>query len=249
MISFSSVPVNAHTQAAVLEALRVDGRLTKTEMIHHPKTSASGRGAIYRAMEALEKRKLIADEAGFYRATQDRPRDLFGMPDNIGRMRKVGRPVKHGSKRSLKPAEFKDLPVPTVPEGMVGKMWYLASPYTLAPSTDEAMRWASLTAYQMQRAGLIVYSPVAENGNYVRCAGGADVFTHEQWIQRDFEILKRADGLVVAMFPRWSESKGIGLEIRRAAALGQPVFYLAVSGYTPVGETADGRPAIKVQID
>ena len=249
MIAFSSVPVNAHTQAAVLEALRTDGRLTKTEMIHHPKASASGRGAIYRAMEALERRQLIAEETGVYRATQDRPRDLFGMPDNVGRMPKVGRPVKHGSKRNQKPAAFQDLPVPTVPAAMVGKMWYLASPYTQAPSREEAMRWASLTAYQLQRAGLIAYSPVAENGNYVRCAGGADLFTHEQWLQRDFEILKRTDGLVVAMFPGWTESKGIALEIRRAAALGQPVFYLAVTGYTQPDETADGRPSVRVQID
>jgi hypothetical protein len=126
-----------------------------------------------------------------------------------------------------------DLLAATLRRELSRGMWYLATVYTKHPEgLDRAYRDANETAARViQIYGARVFCPIAHSHSL--CAvygtkGGLNGETDaEFWKWFDEPFLEKADGLIVAMMPRWTESYGIAHEVEATAKAGKPILYLS----------------------
>lgn len=110
-------------------------------------------------------------------------------------------------------------------------MIYLAAPYTtgLPPDTDavlametRAKQIARATARLMEE-GLAVYSPVTHGTALEDHVSADNRDDHAFWMRHCFQMLDAASELVVLMLPGWRDSKGVQMEIDRAAERAIPI--------------------------
>lgn len=107
-------------------------------------------------------------------------------------------------------------------------LFYLAGPYSSGPEKMYE-RHLFVAEYLMQH-GFCVYSPICETHHWETQYS----HTHDEWIDRDLQILGRCDGII--RLP--GESKGSDIEVQQAKMLGLPVW----AGETPVDDFIEGRP-------
>jgi hypothetical protein len=108
--------------------------------------------------------------------------------------------------------------------------WYLATPYSKwAAGIDDACEVAAQLAGQLVLAGVAVFSPIAHSHTVSRAAK-IDPFSHHIWLPADKPLFEAAHGLIVAALPGWSDSFGVGEEIKWAIAHGKPRVLLDPTG-------------------
>ena len=107
-------------------------------------------------------------------------------------------------------------------EANLGRYIYLASPYSdPRPSTRiRRMRRALTAAADLTKAGHKVFAPIPVGYLLEERLGEQP---HAFWIEWCLTFLPHASHLYVLTLPGWEESKGLGIEVRRAAALGIPI--------------------------
>ena len=111
---------------------------------------------------------------------------------------------------------------------------YLASPYggNGGPIARSLCGWrfrnvTKVTAYWMKR-GLNIFSPITHShpiGKYVK-------FSHEEWLDFDFQWIDACDVLWVYCQFGWQKSDGVRQEVAYAKRKGMPVKYLKKGGKT-----------------
>jgi len=112
-----------------------------------------------------------------------------------------------------------------------GELYYLATPYTRAPGgREEAYRIACMTAANMMRLGVAVFSPIA-HGHAIASIGELEATESAWWEDINNTVLDTCGGLVVAMMPGWDTSEGIEDEIFRARRGRIPVWYMGADGH------------------
>jgi hypothetical protein len=119
-------------------------------------------------------------------------------------------------------------------------MWYLATVYTKHPEgIDVAYRDANETAARVIRIyGARVFCPIGHSHSLCKVYGTRNGLLGEldaefwKWFDRPF--LDKADGLLVATMPGWTESEGIAHEIEVMRELGRPILYLSWPDLCPV---------------
>jgi len=106
---------------------------------------------------------------------------------------------------------------------------YLASPYTGSTlPNEEAFDLVCKEAGRLMKEDKTIFCPIAMG---TPIANRCDLpHTHEFWIKKDIEILRKAEELYVYKLPGWEDSLGVTLEIKAAEAVGIPITYL---DYTP----------------
>jgi nucleoside 2-deoxyribosyltransferase len=105
---------------------------------------------------------------------------------------------------------------------------YLASPYTPinGESIGDRVAAACRAAAKLMRDGYSVFSPVAHS--HMICEYMPDVYRldHAFWMRQDLAVLRHCDVVTVLKLPGWERSKGVGIEINEAVALGKAVTYM-----------------------
>ncbi len=102
-------------------------------------------------------------------------------------------------------------------------MIYMSCPYT---HTDLAVReyryrMSCMAASKLFEAGIACFNPLANSVPAVEFSG-CDL-THSQWLDIDFEILRRCDEILLLGLEGWRQSVGVKSELFEAMALGIPV--------------------------
>jgi nucleoside 2-deoxyribosyltransferase len=102
-------------------------------------------------------------------------------------------------------------------------MLYLACPYS---HPDEAVRrqryhLACRTAAKLMKAGIVVFSPLANSVPAVEF-GGLEL-SHAEFMAIDLPILQRCDEILVLALEDWQDSLGVRQELGTALALQKPV--------------------------
>jgi uncharacterized protein DUF1937 len=112
-------------------------------------------------------------------------------------------------------------------------LWYLASPYTACPLGKEraAQEAAWLAAALMQRCGINVYSPIVHGHELGKRLRELDPEReHSFWMNANKPYMHLCDGLLVAQFPGWKESKGVREEMACFTLQRKPVVKLLWRG-------------------
>lgn len=106
------------------------------------------------------------------------------------------------------------------------KLYYLATPYSKweAGITMAFVEAAVLTASLLE-AGYRVYSPICHT-HPIAMYGNIDPLAHDIWLPFDEAMMKKCDGLMVALMDGWSQSKGVAHEIDFFRRAMKPILYL-----------------------
>jgi hypothetical protein len=108
----------------------------------------------------------------------------------------------------------------------VSGYWYLASPYSkYKAGIEQAWRDICKEAALLISAGIPVYAPIAHT-HPIAIEGKIDPYAHAIWLPADLPLMQGAKGLIVCMMQGWSESYGIGEEIKEFKAAGKTIIYM-----------------------
>ena len=113
----------------------------------------------------------------------------------------------------------------------IGRLIYLASPYTDEDFAIQEQRWkqaCAATAHFIQR-GYIVYCPIAHCHPIDIAARGT--ITYDQWIEHSDTMLALCNVLYVLMLKGWVKSNGVAGEIEKAKQQSMPILYVDPRGY------------------
>lgn len=117
---------------------------------------------------------------------------------------------------------------------------YLASPYSLNDTADDAarnQRFEQITrcCYTLMNTGVSVYSPITHH-HVVQSVGEAIKGDINYWLRMDFGILKHANGMYVLMLEGWEKSVGVSREIEYARdTIKIPVIFIYPDKYIRSG--------------
>jgi hypothetical protein len=107
------------------------------------------------------------------------------------------------------------------------KTIYLISPYS---SDKENLRWARaeeaawVTAKLMANEEAAVFSPVA-HGHYIHSHIPEPLrHSHDFWLRRDLELLRRFDEVALLPLSGWRESRGVQRELNFALGEQMPLI-------------------------
>jgi nucleoside 2-deoxyribosyltransferase len=105
-------------------------------------------------------------------------------------------------------------------------MIYLASPYSHPDPLIQELRFLRVCAKaaDLIAQGVNIYSPIAHWHTVARLASAP--ISHKRFIEIDFDILNRCDGMIVFCLDGWEESKGCLAEIQYAIASAIPIEYM-----------------------
>jgi hypothetical protein len=101
----------------------------------------------------------------------------------------------------------------------MNKLVYLSGPLRGRSRWEEEKntREAEETYMSLLRLSLVVHVP------HTTARFAQDVLPVDEWLHREFVIIRRCDGLV--MMPRWEKSEGACIEKEYADRVGIQVFY------------------------
>lgn len=107
-----------------------------------------------------------------------------------------------------------------------GKVYYLASPYTHDNAFVRNMRYEAViyVASTLTKRGYRFIEPIAmchDQSSKYGLPGG-----YEYWKDRDRDLIRRADAVLVVTLPGWETSIGVQDEINYAKRLGRTVEYI-----------------------
>lgn len=112
---------------------------------------------------------------------------------------------------------------------------YLASPYSHKNERIQDARFcaAKEATWLLMKNGLMVYSPIVHGHTVAHLQTNCEplVWTHQQWLDLDLEIVKRFDEVWVLCLPGWEKSKGVQMELDFAKELGKPIVFLDAKSY------------------
>lgn len=102
---------------------------------------------------------------------------------------------------------------------------YLACPYSHQYRRVRIQRYEAITRFagKLMREGYAVFSPITHSHPIEATFPEASGW--EFWKDQDLPILARCDLLIVATFPGWENSVGVGAEIAYAEELAKEVIY------------------------
>ena len=102
-------------------------------------------------------------------------------------------------------------------------MIYISCPYTHVDLAVQKYRYriSCIAASKLFAAGIVCFNPLANSVPAVEF-GGIDL-THSQWLDIDFEILRRCDEILLLGLEGWRQSVGVKSELCEAMARGKPV--------------------------
>lgn len=104
--------------------------------------------------------------------------------------------------------------------------YYLATPYSKYPGgIDEAYKLACRATALLILAKVPVYSPIAHTHG-VAIHGVIDPLDHSVWLPADEPLMHAAKGLIVLRADGWSQSYGVGEEIKAFIAAGKPIHFM-----------------------
>lgn len=107
-------------------------------------------------------------------------------------------------------------------------MIYLASPYSKYPGGKEkAFKLVVAKAAELMLEGYEVFCPIAHTHPIQNIIGDMDA---DWWIRQDFAVLQHCDELVIYTMPGWSESYGVGKELKFAIENRIPVRFIEFDG-------------------
>lgn len=102
--------------------------------------------------------------------------------------------------------------------------WYLATPYSKYPhgkqaAFEEACRQAAL----LLKAGIHTFSPIAHS-HPIAVAGNLPLGHEFDWLGFDMTFIQHARGMIIGEMEGWSESYGIGEELKEFRRLAKPII-------------------------
>lgn len=106
------------------------------------------------------------------------------------------------------------------------KLYYLASPYSHPDPYIKHLRYEQINkiAVLLIERGLLLIEPIAschdKSLKYKLPTG------YEYWKTRDRALIKKSDGVIVAMMDGWKESIGVTDEVEYATSLDKPILFL-----------------------
>jgi hypothetical protein len=116
------------------------------------------------------------------------------------------------------------------------KLYYLASPYRsfygkkipgLYKRLDKAFEAVSELAGQLAAEGVFTFSPIAHS-HPIALFSELDATKDEPWYSWNVLLMEKMEGMIVAKFPGWDESKGIKFEIEYYKKNNKEVYYLDI---------------------
>lgn len=108
---------------------------------------------------------------------------------------------------------------------MATELWYLATPYSKFEwGIEAAAQKAARIAGKLLKSGENIYSPIVHS-HYIAMICGMDPLDHDYWLEADKAFMQRCDGLIVALMPGWTKSKGIRMEIDAFQKAKKPIRY------------------------
>lgn len=115
---------------------------------------------------------------------------------------------------------------PTTLADLIGKLTYIASPYTNYPYGHAAAAYdAARVTAALMRMGICAVSPIAHS-HAVAHVGGLDKVDGEFWQRMDAPLVRAAEACIVVKLPGWDTSKGVTHEIAEFERAGKPIVYL-----------------------
>lgn len=108
-------------------------------------------------------------------------------------------------------------------------VYYLASPYTHKKKSVMKQRFIDISkvAAILIKRGYLLVTPISSSVPIAQY-GGLQGTDFSDWATLDLNLVKRCDGIIVAMMEGWKESVGVQAEIAYARHLGKEVRYLNV---------------------
>ena len=109
---------------------------------------------------------------------------------------------------------------------------YLASPYAHSDPFVREHRYLQamkVVALLMSRH-VLVYSPIVHNHELAKVADAVKLWTHDDWLDYDLQMLELSWGLYVLMLPGWAESVGVQRETVHAQKRELPIHYITKEG-------------------
>lgn len=108
----------------------------------------------------------------------------------------------------------------------MSKLWYLASPYSAYHrGREEAYYEVCEMAARLMLDGFSIFCPIAHSHS-IETTSMEGRQEGDWWLDQDFAVLSKCDGLIVYMMPGWEKSYGVGKEIEFAKERGIPIVYL-----------------------
>jgi len=104
--------------------------------------------------------------------------------------------------------------------------WYLASPYAKWGDFEQAFQHAAAIAGRCLKQGVFVFSPIS-HCHPISEYGMGECSNHDVWMPLDKQFVDASFGIIVAGFPGWDESRGIGMEVQWAKEQGKSVWLMS----------------------
>ncbi len=111
----------------------------------------------------------------------------------------------------------------------MNELHYLASPYSHKDAWMRELRFRAISRVAgalMSERGIATFCPIAHSHPVSEELRGVDPTDHGFWLTWDNHFNHACTGLIVAMLPGWSKSRGVTSELSRFKAVGKPVEHL-----------------------
>lgn len=106
------------------------------------------------------------------------------------------------------------------------KLYYLATPYSkYREGLTAAYEMACRNAAFLLRNGVPVFSPIAHTHSIARFSD-IDARDMQFWLDSDWPVLSKCDGLIVVEADGWRESYGVGKEVEFMEQNRRSIFYM-----------------------
>ena len=106
------------------------------------------------------------------------------------------------------------------------KLFYLATPYSkYREGWVKAYEMACRNAAFLLQQGVPLFSPIAHTHS-IALYSDVDPGDAQFWLDADWPILTKCDGLIVVMADGWKESYGVSTEIEFMTCRHRPIFYM-----------------------
>ncbi len=111
----------------------------------------------------------------------------------------------------------------------MSELQYLASPYSHKDAWMRELRFRAISRVAgalMHERGVPTFCPITHSHPISEELRSVDPTDHEFWLAWDNHFNSACAGLIVAMLPGWSKSRGVASEIPLFEAAGKPIVHL-----------------------
>lgn len=106
-------------------------------------------------------------------------------------------------------------------------LYYLASPYSNPDKTVVNQRFeeACKAAAYLMLKGYKIFAPIPHSHPIEQVGMNGELKDHTFWLDQDFAILEKCDGMIIAMIPGWDQSYGVSQEIKYCILNNKPILF------------------------